>query len=902
MHEKTNSVYKNFWIFISFIAAVLILSLFIYLNKLQSNLISDMRVDVAEKADMERDALAEKLHDDTQTIKALAGLMSRYYNITDIDTFLEVLDEENNRNDFVQMGMVMLDGTAYFHDRSIVKDFLSKENLDEIEAGKTITVGGIKDRYTEDYIIVIAAPVYAYGKIQAAVFATHPANYYSKILENPKFGGFGYSYIVNKEGDIVVNTPLLENSRTENFLEYAKKVKFDKPTTYQTVLDDFKEYKEGFATFTRHKKHRFMAFMPIGVNEWYLIFVVPTAPFMHKVNDIMIMSVMLCFEIFLLFTLLMLHIKKTEQKSKEAFFLNAFIDPLTESGNLNKFKMDLSKILQENPDTLFALAALDIDKFKVINELYGYRQGDMVLIHISNVLKENLGPKEPFARMSSDKFIFALTYEQQEDLKQRITKISEEIKNCYASTDLNYEIIANCGVFLIERGLPFYLMLDRAHLACAEARRNKPSHFAFYRDNSRKQILTEKSIENSMREALLENQFKLYFQPKVNLQTLKMEGAEILVRWKHPTKGIIMPDVFIPIFERNGFIINLDMYMLDNAAKELRKCLDKGIKPVSLAVNFSRLHINNPKFCEEFKQTADFYQIPNNLIEAEITETTILDNLDKIKTVIEQFHKDGYLIAIDDFGAGYSSLNVLKNLHFDTLKLDKEFLNTYGDDKRAKDIIAGTVKMLKALKVKIVAEGVETKEQALFLKQIGCDNGQGYLFSKPVPIENFAEMLKNNDFSAVMSGKKPFHIKEQKQEEIQTLQEQQEQLKQAQDKPKEEPQPLELAPQVVLPEPLELAKKQNTAAAHEQTETQKQDFSAQQTQDTQVQKQENPAQTQDNIPQQKTPDKETQTDELPNQQGNNSNIQKENNSDTQNNKKEFYKKFKHKHYFKRRKR
>ena len=365
MHEKTNSVYKNFWIFISVIASVLILSLFIYLNKLQNNLITDMRADVAEKSDMERDSLAEKIHDDTQTIKALAGIMSIYYNITDIDSFLEVLEEENNRNDFVQMGMLMLDGTAYFHDRTIIKDFLPREVLDEIESGKTITIGGIQERYTEDYIVVIAAPVYAYGKIQAAVFATHPATYYAKILENPKFGGYGYSYIVDKQGNIVVNTPLIEKSRTENFLEYAKKVKFDKPASYEEVLSDFKQYKEGFATFTRNKKHRFMAYLPIGVNDWFLIFVVPTAPFMHKVNDIMIMSVMLCFEIFFLFTLLMLYIKKTEQKSKEAFFLNAFIDPLTESGNLNKFKMDLSKILQENPDTLFALAALDIDKFKV---------------------------------------------------------------------------------------------------------------------------------------------------------------------------------------------------------------------------------------------------------------------------------------------------------------------------------------------------------------------------------------------------------------------------------------------------------------------------------------------------------------------------------------------------------
>ena len=182
----------------------------------------------------------------------------------------------------------------------------------------------------------------------------------------------------------------------------------------------------------------------------------------------------------------------------------------------------------------------------------------------------------------------------------------------------------------------------------------------------------------------------------------------------------------------------------------LRSCLDEGIEPVRLAVNFSRLHINNPNFCEEFKKTADFYKIPPHLLEAEITETTLLDNLDKMKDVITNFHQNGYLISIDDFGAGYSSLNVLKSLHFDTLKFDKEFLKTDGEEKRAEDIISGAVKMIKSLDVTIVAEGVETVKQAEFLRNIGCDRGQGYLFSKPIPLEEFKDMLKNNDFSAKM--------------------------------------------------------------------------------------------------------------------------------------------------------
>lgn len=744
MHERTHTIYKNFWMFISGTVILLVISLFLYLDIMQKDLKAEMRDNITEVARMEADSLDTKLKDEAQTIKALAGIMTQYYTITDIDTFLDILNEENNNNDFMHMGIIMPNGDAYFHDHSLVKDFMPKDNLDQLFDGKTITAAPIKNPSKEQSMVVTASPIFVYGKPQAAIFATHPTNYYEKILEISKLGGHGYSYVINENGDIIINA----SHPTACKAPYTGVLfKFDMPMNPEKFSKSLKQRESGVIGFYKDDQHKFMAYIPLAVNDWFLLFVVPIEPFMARLNQVMLMSIALCVEIILLFSIMMFYIKNTETKSKEALFMNAFIDPLTECGNINKFKMDLTKILTEYKEDKFALIALDIDKFKVVNELYGFRQGDMVLIHIANVLKEKLSDKEPFARMASDKFLFTINFVKDEEIESRVNEIYSEIKNCYAATDFNYDINANFGAFIIERNLPFFLMLDRAHIAIAEAKKEGKSHFAFYRDLSIKKILTEKSIENSMREALQNNQFKIFFQPKVNLQTMKMDGAEILVRWQHPSKGLIMPDVFIPIFERNGFILDLDMFMLKNAAQELRACLDAGLEPVRLAVNFSRLHVNNPTFCEEFKQTADFYKIPSNLLEAEITETTVLENLDKMKAVIEDFHKNGYLISVDDFGAGYSSLNVLKDLHFDTLKLDKEFLKTEGDKTRAKDIISGTVKMLKSLNSSVVAEGVETAAQAHFLKDIGCDKGQGYLFSKPIPIEHFREMLKNNDFS-----------------------------------------------------------------------------------------------------------------------------------------------------------
>ena len=411
MHEKTKAIYKNFWFFISITVILLVASLFAYLDILQKNLKKDMRGNITEIAEMEANALSSKLKEETQTVNAVAGIMAQYYNITDLETFVDILDEENRNNDFTQMGIILNEGEAYFHDHSLVKDFLPQEEMEKILDGETVIVAPIPDPYSDKQLVVIAAPIFVYGKPQAAIFATHPTFYYERILEVSKFGGHGYSYIVNNDGTLIIKSTHHQAVKTaKNLLEYMKGVKFEKPKNIEVFVKELLQGKSGIASLKVKGEHKFMAYMPLGVNDWYLLFVLPTEPFMGKVNQVMLMSVALCLEIILIFTLLMLHIKKTETKNKEAFYQSAFIDPLTESGNLNKLKMDLSKLLAENKEANYAMVLLDIDKFKVINELYGFRQGDMVLIHIANVLKSHLREREIYARFSGDKFLLVIEY------------------------------------------------------------------------------------------------------------------------------------------------------------------------------------------------------------------------------------------------------------------------------------------------------------------------------------------------------------------------------------------------------------------------------------------------------------------------------------------------------------
>lgn len=254
-------------------------------------------------------------------------------------------------------------------------------------------------------------------------------------------------------------------------------------------------------------------------------------------------------------------------------------------------------------------------------------------------------------------------------------------------------------------------------------------------------MVTEKRIESSMESALTERQFKVYLQPKYSFQTGRMVGAEALVRWVHPTKGMIRPDWFIPVFEKNGFVLKLDQFIWQEVAALLHKRQAAGLPVVPIGVNFSRLHLDDPQFIESISAVAAQAGVDTKWLEVELTESVVFGNAERMKQVLDGLHAKGFSVAMDDFGAGYSSLNVLKNLDFDCVKLDKEFLARGEGNPRMRQVIGGLVQMIKALGSHIVAEGVETQEQADFLRGIGCDTAQGFLYSRPLPMDEFEKKL-----------------------------------------------------------------------------------------------------------------------------------------------------------------
>lgn len=428
---------------------------------------------------------------------------------------------------------------------------------------------------------------------------------------------------------------------------------------------------------------------------------------------------------------------------QERLYRTAYVDPLTGSHNFHsmytRFEEHLTAL-----NGKAALVVLNVVKFKVINDLHGYQRGNEVLQQVAQVLKHFVAENETFCRMSADNFLLLLSFENKNDFAQRMMKLITQLRRECSAEETRLMIDVALGIYeLPTPAVPFYIALDRAHFALEKAKTLSLHKYQFFAEEDRSRVVAEQQMENTMHQALSNREFEVYLQPKCDFKTGHLRGAEALVRW-NKTDGIVRPDEFIPVFEKNGFILQLDMFIFEEVAHLLQQWQEKGLSLVPIAVNFSRLHLNDDRFVPQMRRVASSYNVATHLLEVELTESVIFNNLQRAQSVLNNLHRYGFSVAMDDFGAGYSSLNVLKNLHFDSIKLDKEFLGGFQDNPYAQNVIEGTVKMIKKLNVQVVAEGVETREQVDFLKQIGCDIAQGYFFSRPLKADAFEQALKEN--------------------------------------------------------------------------------------------------------------------------------------------------------------
>lgn len=419
-------------------------------------------------------------------------------------------------------------------------------------------------------------------------------------------------------------------------------------------------------------------------------------------------------------------------------------DPLTEIYSKNKFFSASKALLKDNPDKQFAFLRLDIDRFKLINSFFGTAYGDRLLKRVAKRIRDFAKTTEccTFGRIDADVFGIFTPYQGKEETVKQIEQAVEDMKKLSAS----YNIMIVYGVYVVtDRSLPISFMCDRAALAAKTVKGHYMKSYAFYDDKMRLSLENEQNIINEMSDALENHEFVPYYQPKYDVKTNKPVGAEVLARWIHPTKGFISPGVFIPIFEKNGFISKLDFYIWECVCKQLKEWKDKGVPLFPVSVNVSRVNLYNPNLSKIIIELTKKYDVDPKYFNIEITESVYTDDNVMIDDITSQLRNNGFTILMDDFGSGYSSLNVLKDVQVDMLKMDMMFMFKAKYDGRAETIISSVIRMAKWLNIPVIAEGVDRAEQVEFLKSVGCDYIQGFYYSKPLPAADYEKLISDQE-------------------------------------------------------------------------------------------------------------------------------------------------------------
>ena len=428
------------------------------------------------------------------------------------------------------------------------------------------------------------------------------------------------------------------------------------------------------------------------------------------------------------------------EKSKVRFLEYDF---LTGIYGQQKFYQATRELLDQRAGANFAFIHFDIDRFRIINTLYGSKEGDRLIHFVAGAIRKVMTAygRVTYGRLGGDVFGMRVPYEDGAAIYHILEGIRAEIRK----HSVHYYLETCAGIYLVDDpDMEVAAMHDNAEIAAAQCKGQYMVHDVLYTEEIGQKVLREQHIIDEMDAALAEQQFIVYFQPKYQLKRMAPYGAEALVRWKKPSGEIVLPNEFIPIFERNGFITKLDYYVWEKVCQFIDSELSQGRNPAPISVNVSRVNLYNPDFMDSLIDLIHRYHIPPHYLNLELTESVFSEDAELIQRAVNYLHDAGFTILMDDFGSGYSSLNILKDVDLDVLKIDMKFFSKGNTAEKGAKIIEAVIRMAESLDMMVIAEGVEEKHQVDFLNDLGCDYIQGYYFGRPMSQDQY-EKLTNHD-------------------------------------------------------------------------------------------------------------------------------------------------------------
>ncbi len=690
-------------------------------------------------------AIDAHIGEEFQTLATFAAV-SKIGNILEYEDALgNVAKDLMDHNTYTRVGFVGVDGQAFWIDRNekTHRGNLAEEAfVQDMLAGENAISDTRWDGKTKTYVNYYAVPVYdAAGTVLGALVAADPADELRDIVNNSLYAGQGVAHIIKDDGTFVMDSDRPGRIAGANGVfdlenPVAKEVE-------QDILDDMAAGRPGRLIDNFGRRNRMTAYAPLDHNNWYVFYGVMEDMVNAETNNVTSGSIVLVSVAGGIFVLFLLLIRHENNKNRKRLEHMAFVDPVTGRNNLLKVEEEANRILAKSPQGQYAVCYLDIKGFRFINELFGRKIGDLMLRYLGRILEENTGVEGVAGRVGSDKFISLRKYWDKRELEEYFIRISKLFADFPELLNQSYKLELRGGIYCMEPEdgrLTLEDMADRAFEAQKYVKQyGCGMKYMFYSNEIREKKLWETEVESKMEKALADGEFKIYLQPKVNIQEEnRLSGMEALVRWASPESGLLPPSKFIEIFERDGFIVELDRYMLEEACRiYAEQNYAEACPPLILSVNVSRLSLLQSNLVETYAGIKSKYNIPDGLIELEFTEGLMFEDHRLFRTIVQDLKKKGFLCSLDDFGAGYSSLNTLKGLPVDVLKLDKAFFEYEDDSEKGRELVKNIIRMAKSLHVETVAEGIENEAEVDWLRKIGCDIVQGYVFSKPLTVEKF---------------------------------------------------------------------------------------------------------------------------------------------------------------------
>lgn len=694
---------------------------------------------ITELSEQTTAQLNQSITEQKKFVEIMVGSINSGYFKTPNDIFNRYRNDLEDYH-FTRLAILDKNGNGTTSDGYVVKSYA---NIEEFFNQEDVYLSENRPSTVSNNQVNIYSKTFRLGQKDLVLFATVNTEDYKEILLRRLFHGKGGTYLINNNGSVLIDsfdTIKENNTNLYNFLRTNYHLTNEEDIVKLNLMkENIENKKTGTFDIRLDKATYFIHYEKLSINDWYVVSIAPDDTIAKELTTFLMISLGVCLFIVLIVIGICIYIDLSNQKKNRRLYKVAYLDPVTSLGNDVYFKENATAFLQDSVKNKYIIS-LDINKFKALNNIYGYEFCNHVLRAIGEKLTNILPENHITCRISND--VFATIFSYDHNIKNLLDTIFDEVSTLQINNTSIY-VNLSIGVYKIKpEDTDINKVLDKAYIARTKIKGLYRDHYYVFDDVLENQLVEEQKIESSMEDALKNEEFKVIYQPKILTRNEKLHGAEALVRW-YKKDEIIPPGKFIPLFEKNKFIIKLDLYIFEQVCKDMASWKKQYGYTPTVSINVSKEHFVDENFIDEYVAISDKYGLDRSTIDLEITESATIDEKIDILKILNIIKEKGFIISLDDFGTGYSSLSMLQNMPIDIIKIDKVFVDK-ADLNSNQNIINYIMLLAKRLGVKTIVEGVETKEQVAFVRELKCDMIQGYYYSKPISKEEFENYFNKN--------------------------------------------------------------------------------------------------------------------------------------------------------------